>query len=365
MSHGLRRFASLAFMVFCAAMAVSADEAKKTPTLEEAYRTFHAGMASAKKEEQIKALKTFLPTRKDIDVLFPKHAAIVWKDEQAAQKLMIEHHADVAQEVTRNGPIKRIVKHDLRALKNPSKGYQRVLAMIPRDIPIYAIHVFKEQAGGGTEAFLLVNGRWIFFKDIDAVPERIDKAKEPVKKADSSPARAARQQPPRLVLDKKLADFLREQRKNAKPTKLSKREKRMLRWTRKFDTKNAEDYVQQMRALGAILAFPIKKGEYVVIRDLSKRPAEPKAEDIAKMNRIYWIDHKAESVRDVCTILGVKGSPDHFIAFFPEKLENQLHEKELKYKGLPEDDIEATSFRVFRRGAAWQVKVVEQKPDKR
>ncbi|HTT84842.1 MAG TPA: hypothetical protein VMF67_15305, partial [Rhizomicrobium sp.] len=268
MFDAFRRFRSFALLAPCLAMAAQADEAKKPPTLEDAYRAFHAGMASAKKEEQIKALKAILPTRKDIEVLFSKHADIVWKDEQAQQKLLREHYADVAREVTRKGAIKRIVKHDVRAEKDPSTGYKRVLAMIPRDIPIYTIDVFKEQASGGTGAFLLVNGRWIFFKGIEAMPEIIEKARvnEFLKQAQ------------RIVLDKKDSSFLADQQKEAMPRKGSKREKRMLRWTLKFDTNNAADYVQQMRALGAILAFPVKKGEYRVVHDLSKRPAEAKAE---------------------------------------------------------------------------------------
>ena len=343
MFHSLFRQMFLIFLIaLCGSLAVPADEAKKTPTLEDAYRAFHTGMASEKKDEQIKVLKAFLPTRKDVEVLFPKHADIVWKDEEAAQNLLIEHIADVAREATRDGKIEKINKHDLRADKKPTTRNKRVLAMIPSNIPVYRLDIHQEKGAGGMGDFLFVNGRWIFFKDIDVVPELLDKAKEALKKVEPGQTR--------IRLDDK---------------PLSKREKRMLRWTLSFGDKTEEEYVKRMQELGAILAFPVKDMEYVIVRDMSKRPVEAKTEDIAKIERIYWFDNKAESVRSVCKILGVKGSPDHFIAFFPEKLEKELFEKELKYKNLKEDDIQETKFKVSRRGEALEVKVVEQKAVKR
>lgn len=146
---------------------------------------------------------------------------------------------------------------------------------------------------------------------------------------------------------------------------LSKREKRMLRWTLSFGNTTEEEYVNRMQELGAILAFPVNDKEYAIVRDLSKRPAEVKNEDITKIERIYWFDNKAESVGSVCKLLGIKGSPDHLIAFFPEKLENELFDKELKYKNLKEDDIHETKFKVIRRGDNLEVKVVEQHAVKR
>lgn len=145
----------------------------------------------------------------------------------------------------------------------------------------------------------------------------------------------------------------------------SKREKRMLRWTLSLNTKDGEEYVKQMHELGAILAFPAAKDEYVVVRDLSKRPAEAKVEDPSKIERIYWFDTRADSVRDVCKILGIKGSPEYFIVFFPEKLEKELFDKELKYKNLKEDDIKETKFKVFRRDKTLEVEVVGQVAVKR
>jgi hypothetical protein len=182
----------------------------------------------------------------------------------------------------------------------------------------------------------------------------------------AAPADDTKKSPPaRIPLDK-----IKEipKLKDVKRVQLSKREKRMLRWTLSFKKSTCAEYVKQMQELGAILAFPTEKEEYVVVRDLSKRPAEPKeakTEDIGKMNRIYWFDKDVESVRSVCKLLGIKGSPEYFIAFFPKKLENELYEKELKYKNRKEDEIQETKFKVRRRGETLEVKVVAQEAVKR
>src|SRR3954451_15684909 len=56
------------------------------------------------------------------------------------------------------------------------------------------------------------------------------------------------------------------------------REKRMLRWHMKFTANNGREYVNQLAALGAILAVPVgdRRGpeqEYRVVHDLRGRPA--------------------------------------------------------------------------------------------
>ncbi|HEY7156648.1 MAG TPA: hypothetical protein VH575_21950, partial [Gemmataceae bacterium] len=136
--------------------------------------------------------------------------------------------------------------------------------------------------------------------------------------------------------------------------KLTQREKRMLRWSMLFDTRSGRDYLAQLQGLGAILAIPDANGKnYKIIRDLSARPAKLLDEDISQIQRIYWIDDKPESVRDVMAILGVQLQPSHFVAFMPEELEKKLFDLEKAYlkkhhgkRG--EDDIIETRFKITR-----------------
>jgi hypothetical protein len=136
---------------------------------------------------------------------------------------------------------------------------------------------------------------------------------------------------------------------------LTQREKRMLRWTMLFTTANGNDYLNQLKGLGAILAIPVKEtdGErdYKIVRDLSSKPAQLLTEDIGKIQRIYWIDDKPGSVAQMMTALGLTIRPSHFVAFMPEKVEEQLFELEKKAaKGRDEDQIAETRFKVKRVG---------------
>jgi len=152
---------------------------------------------------------------------------------------------------------------------------------------------------------------------------------------------------------------------------LSRREKRMLRWSMKFNTRNGEDYVRQLRGLGAILAIPVKevKGqppEYKIVRDLSKRPAQLLDEDISKINRIYWVDQDSStprsSVPEVMNVLGIRLRPSHFIAFMPIELEQELFKLERAHKGLDEDQIHETVFRIVESGGHFRPEVMDQTP---
>jgi hypothetical protein len=143
---------------------------------------------------------------------------------------------------------------------------------------------------------------------------------------------------------------------------ISRREQRMLRWTMQFDTRSGQDYLRQLRGLGAILAIPKDNSgkEYWIVRDLGSRPPPLLDEDISQIQRIYWIDDNAHSVSTVMRALGVNLSPSRFVAFMPPELEEKLFEIELKYRGLKEDDIDATTFAVRVMGGKYVPVVVKQ-----
>jgi len=136
---------------------------------------------------------------------------------------------------------------------------------------------------------------------------------------------------------------------------LSKREKRMLRWTMKFTANNGPDYVTQLNQLGAMLAIPVTEGpdpQYKIVKDLRKRPAVLEVEDLSQIKRIYWIDDKPNSVSDVMTTLGLSVRPSRFVAFMPEELEARLFKMEKEamerqHGSYDEDRIFETIFRVI------------------
>ena len=122
-----------------------------------------------------------------------------------------------------------------------------------------------------------------------------------------------------------------------------------------FNTSNGRDYLRQLHALGAMLAIPGPDGGYLVIRDLLKRPVQPMPEDLAGMDKIYWIDDKSGSVASLSAAMGLQPPPSHVAAFFPKELEQRLLALETKQlpRGRTEDDIEETRFEVRRDGQTY------------
>jgi hypothetical protein len=139
----------------------------------------------------------------------------------------------------------------------------------------------------------------------------------------------------------------------------TEREQRQLRWTMTFSTKDGNDYLQQLKSLGAILAYEGPNGEYLVIRDLGKRPAIGKAEPLP--NQIYWIDDRPESVQSLASALGIP-AVKKIVALFPEDLEKEMLRKELAYAGRKEGAILETRFKVVRTSRGYEPRVIEQTP---
>ncbi|HEV3085350.1 MAG TPA: hypothetical protein VGY66_36690 [Gemmataceae bacterium] len=135
--------------------------------------------------------------------------------------------------------------------------------------------------------------------------------------------------------------------------RIDKRQERQKRWTMIFNIRDPEDYARQLSALGAYLAVPgSREGEYLVIEDLSRRPVVARLRNISDINRMFWIDDKADAVEPLFRVLGYEKIPSYFVAFFPVELERELLKKELEYKNLPESKIEETKFQIKHTGGS-------------
>jgi hypothetical protein len=149
--------------------------------------------------------------------------------------------------------------------------------------------------------------------------------------------------------------------------RLTPREKRMLRWRMNFTASTGAEYLRQLRGLGAILAIPTREGddpEYRIVRDL-RRGSKLLKEDVSKIERIYWIDDKPNSVRDLVAALGLSLRPKRFVAFMPESLEDNLFAMEKRYvenvlrvKPFNEDRIDETVFNVVRTPKGYRPELV-------
>jgi hypothetical protein len=146
------------------------------------------------------------------------------------------------------------------------------------------------------------------------------------------------------------------------PNTGSIRAARKLRWTIMFNTVSGYDYLRQLDTLGAILAVKAPDGELKTIRNLLERPAKLAVEDLQKLNRIFWIDDKQETVDQLASALGLPFTPPQVIALFPYKFERELLDKELKFRNRKESEILETRFQILMRGGkSYQIVVIDQR----
>ena len=158
-------------------MSVNAADPEPAPkqTVQDAYLQMHKEMASGNKEKQSKALKAMMPTKKDLEYLFPKHADKLWPGYEEENKSILKSVDMVAKEITRRGEVEKIEATDVRKDKDDSEGrYKRVLAMIPKDVPVFKLLVRKKNSSSGSPPFVYVNKRWILMRGLDDIPQDID-----------------------------------------------------------------------------------------------------------------------------------------------------------------------------------------------
>lgn len=144
---------------------------------------------------------------------------------------------------------------------------------------------------------------------------------------------------------------------------LTPSQKRQLRWTLLFRISSAANYLDQLRRMDAILGVQYDDQSIKLITNLEKRPAKLEPGDRVP-NRIFWMDDNVESVRSIATELGIAKAPWRLIAFFPDKIENELLRKEKAYGKIygreTEDDIRETVFRVDDDYGQIRISVVRQ-----
>jgi hypothetical protein len=139
------------------------------------------------------------------------------------------------------------------------------------------------------------------------------------------------------------------------------RVKRKLRWTITFNTQSGADYLRQVHVLGAILAFKTPDGELRCVKDLMRRPVKLETEDLQKLNRIFWIDDRPDSVSQLARAMGLDFVPDRIYALFPYELEKELLRKELSHRNKKEDEILETRFQILMRGNGYEIHVIDQR----
>lgn len=154
-----------------------AGDAKAKPTLEEAVRAWHKGMASKNKEDREKTLRAMIPNQKDIERLFPKHAEKLKPILAKGTQPLVENVDKIAAEMTKSGEIESVKVTDVRK-QDPNGRCKRVFEIIPKDVAVYIISIrYKNGDGSGSEYYVFVHHRWVWISGLDQFPKVLEKLK--------------------------------------------------------------------------------------------------------------------------------------------------------------------------------------------
>jgi len=146
---------------------------------------------------------------------------------------------------------------------------------------------------------------------------------------------------------------------------------RNMRWVLRFKVTGGNDYVGQLKSMGAVLLFPRPEdGKQCIFYSLGNpAPAGAPADGgmagdrliTALADRIRFSDARRDAVQSVAGAVGLDFTPRTFWAFFPKSVEDDLARLETGYRNKRADDIEETIFRVAVRGGQFSFVVDEQK----
>jgi|GEM_PF-3709743 len=175
MKYKLIKFLKISISIAAAVTSsiLQAQEMDYRTSLEEALRAFHSGLRNESVELKKDALKSILPSKTDLEFLFPKDAESLWPRMESYYQKMLVHVDEVAAQIVAK-PILDIKVIDVRKEDEKKKVYKEVFAMIPENIPVYRVVIKTATGNSGSSTYLFIGERWIHFRGLESVPEMIE-----------------------------------------------------------------------------------------------------------------------------------------------------------------------------------------------
>ena len=149
-----------------------ADSQKDEAELKKSLEGFHKAFGAGSDDEKRKALAALLIDWPQLDLLFSRDADRIWSVYGRVRKRYLEHVDEFEYPVPAGVPVE-IELIDVRQ-KDPSNGYRQVLAVIPKDIPVYRALFKHERGSSGSGTYLKVKGRWCWFQGLESIPALLD-----------------------------------------------------------------------------------------------------------------------------------------------------------------------------------------------
>src|SRR5262249_23908868 len=136
------------------------------------------------------------------------------------------------------------------------------------------------------------------------------------------------------------------------------------RW--RFDLEgNGKQHADKLRAAGVVLVVPDPTGKLLVIRDLGRRPVEPRAENLEPFkDAVRWENRQPQSTVALARELRLKWAPPIVFLLLPKDREQLMADAEQAYaekNGRSLRTIQETWFDFQVRGDGFQPVVIRQK----
>jgi hypothetical protein len=162
-------------IVLAAGILWAADDTPRPKlSVETAFREYAKGLGSDERAVRLKALQSIMPSKADFEYLFPAGADKLWPAAEARIKKMEEQIDEIAKSMNRVGSTK-VTSIDVRSF-DPSKRFVAVLAIIPKDVPVYRLVLEGgEGRSGESSSYLYRDGRWFWIQSLETIPEALEK----------------------------------------------------------------------------------------------------------------------------------------------------------------------------------------------
>ena len=160
-----------------------AKPANPEAELRHSLDNFYTAMLSGNDKRAKSAIARFFVDQKHVESLFPKDSKPIWKVLAQARERFLANAGQIAAGQKKLGKPTKIKVIDLRSVKE-RQAYGRVLSMIPKNVPVYRIveTYANGNGGGGSSAYIKVNGEWVWFPGFMSIPELLEGKLEPVEK---------------------------------------------------------------------------------------------------------------------------------------------------------------------------------------
>lgn len=171
-------FACIVFAGWVLAEEPSKEKAKSSEEIvKKGVMQFYQRVASDDATVRKKELDAVLPDEATLKTLFGDDAQLIWSRFAELRKQIIAHSEKAKEEADSMGKIVSVQVFDLRKEESFGK-YDRMLDVIPKDIPIYRAEMQLANGTGDGRFYLVIDGKMRFVRGLDGMVQYIDAQKK-------------------------------------------------------------------------------------------------------------------------------------------------------------------------------------------